>query len=109
SLRELIEAEVTQNFQDFASAASQVGVTPTMHLLWGSPAQEAVRLASELSTDLVVIGTVGRGGVEGLVLGNTLETVLTHCDCAVLTVKPAGFVSPVKPAAWPLHPGPEAQ
>jgi nucleotide-binding universal stress UspA family protein len=109
SLRELIEAEVTRNFQDFASAASQAGVTPNMHLLWGSPAPEAVRLASEHSTDLIVIGTVGRGGFEGMLLGNTVETVLAHCECDVLTVKPAGFVSPIKPAAWPLHPGPEAQ
>jgi len=109
SLRELIEAEVTQNFQDFALAASQVGVTPTTHLLWGSPAHEVVRLASELSADLIVIGTVGRGGFEGMLVGNTVETVLTHCECDVLTVKPAEFVSPIKPAAWPLHPGPEVQ
>jgi nucleotide-binding universal stress UspA family protein len=108
SLRELIETEVTQKFQDFTSAANQGGLTPTTHLLWGSPAHEAVRLATELGTDLIVIGTVGRGGFEGLLLGNTVETVLAQCDCDVLTVKPAGFVSPIKPAAWPLHPGPEA-
>src|SRR5262249_55546479 len=92
SLRELIEAEVAQKFKDFTSGASQAGLTPTTHLLWGSPAHEAVRLASELSADLIVIGTVGRGGFEGLLLGNTVETVLTHCDCDVLTVKPEGFV-----------------
>jgi universal stress protein E len=107
SLRELIESEVRQQFQEFLSSIDQRSVTTTTHLLWGSPANEAVRLANELGTDLIVMGTVGRRGVEGLLLGNTAESVLTHCDCDVLTVKPAGFVSPIKPASWPLHPGPE--
>jgi len=52
---------------------------------------------------------VGRKGVERFLLGSTAESVLTHCECDVLAVKPADFVSPVKPAAWPLHPGPEAK
>jgi nucleotide-binding universal stress UspA family protein len=64
-------------------------------------------MASELKADLIVVGTVGRRGVEGLLLGNTAESVLTHCDCDVLAVKPADFVSPIRPAGWPLHPGPE--
>jgi universal stress protein E len=106
-LRELIQGEVQKQFETFLSSSDLESVATTKHLLWGSPAYEAARLASDLKTDLVVIGTIGRKGLEGLRLGNTAESVLAHCDCDVLTVKPAEYVSPIKPAAWPLHPGPE--
>jgi len=107
SLRKLIETEVLQQFDQFVSLAARDSVTTTTHYMWGSPTYDVIRMAHELRADLIVVGTVGRRGVEGLLLGNTAESVLTHCDCDVLTVKPADFVSPVKPASWPLHPGPE--
>lgn len=106
-LREVIQTEIEQQLERFLSSVESAGIKTTKHLLWGSPAHETVRLATDLKSDLIVLGTVGRSGVEGLLLGNTAESVLTHCDCDILTVKPAGFVSPIKPASWPLHPGPE--
>jgi nucleotide-binding universal stress UspA family protein len=45
--------------------------------------------------DLVVMGTVARGGVAGLLIGNTAERLLGRLPCSVLAVKPDGFVSPV--------------
>lgn len=46
--------------------------------------------------DLVVMGTVARGGIAGLLIGNTAERVLRQLPCSVLAVKPDGFVCPVK-------------
>jgi len=45
---------------------------------------------------LVVIGTVGRSGVPGLLIGNTAEKVLSTVDCSVLTLKPEGFETPIE-------------
>ena len=45
--------------------------------------------------ELVVMGTICRTGLPGFFIGNTAETVLQSVDCAVLTVKPEGFVTPV--------------
>lgn len=45
--------------------------------------------------DLVVMGTVARGGIAGLLIGNTAERILRKLPCSVLAVKPDGFVSPV--------------
>ena len=50
------------------------------------------------------MGTVGRSGIKGVLLGNTAEKVLTTCDCSLLTVKPEGYESPISPPFWPLHP-----
>lgn len=41
--------------------------------------------------DLVVMGTVARGGIAGLLIGNTAERVLRKLPCSVLAVKPDGF------------------
>ena len=107
SLRESIEAEVRRQFDEFLAGRVGDAVNCERHLSWGSPWQEAVNLANQLRTDLIVLGTVGRSGIQGLLLGNTAENILTHSACDVLTVKPAGFVSPITPPTWSLHPGPE--
>jgi nucleotide-binding universal stress UspA family protein len=46
--------------------------------------------------DVVVMGTVARTGIAGLVMGNTAERVLRRLHGNVLAVKPAGFVPPVQ-------------
>jgi nucleotide-binding universal stress UspA family protein len=68
---------------------------PQQHVVRGSASREIPALARRLDVDLIVIGTVGRSGIAGLLMGNTAETVLYQIDCSVLAVKPAGFVSPV--------------
>ncbi len=45
--------------------------------------------------DIVVMGTVARTGLPGLLIGNTAENVLSRLKCSVLAVKPRGFTSPV--------------
>lgn len=63
------------------------------------PAAGIVLAAEEVSADLIVMGTVGRSGIAGLLIGNTAETVLGRVDCSVLAAKPEGFLSPVSPEA----------
>lgn len=46
--------------------------------------------------NLLVVGTVACDGVSGLIIGNTAEAVLDDVRCSVLTVKPRGFVSPIR-------------
>ncbi|AMV33592.1 Universal stress protein E [Pirellula sp. SH-Sr6A] len=65
------------------------------HLEWGIPWKVISNRLGESSFDLIAMGTVGRGGVSGLLLGNTAERILTMSPCSVLTVKPDGFQSPI--------------
>ncbi|MCL1692753.1 MAG: universal stress protein [Actinomycetia bacterium] len=69
-----------------------------IHMVAGAPGVVLPRLADRLDVDLVVMGTVGRTGLSGLIMGNTAETILRSVRCSVLAVKPKGFVTPVKPA-----------
>lgn len=54
------------------------------HALEGNPAA----LMAEFSTavDLLVIGTRGRGGFAGLLLGSTSQAILHHSTCPVMVV-----------------------
>ena len=45
---------------------------------------------------LVVMGTIGRGGIRGIMIGNTAERLLPEVHCSVLAVKPPDFVCPVE-------------
>lgn len=49
----------------------------------------------ELGVDVIVMGSVGRSGVPGLLIGNKAEEILNSITCTVLTIKPDGFISPV--------------
>ncbi len=68
---------------------------PVKHLKKGSTRDEIPALAMRLGADLVVLGTVARTGIPGLLMGNTAETLLHRLDCAVLALKPTGFLTPV--------------
>jgi nucleotide-binding universal stress UspA family protein len=67
-----------------------------IHVIKGHAQHVVPELAHNLEVDLVVMGTVARTGIAGLFMGNTAEDILTQLDCSVLTVKPPGFISPVR-------------
>lgn len=69
-----------------------------VYLLKGDPGALICNLAQVKEVDLIVMGTVSRAGLSGLLIGNTAEKVLQQVKCSMLTVKPEGFVSPVKTA-----------
>ena len=52
----------------------------------GPIVQEILRIAVELSADLIVMGTHGLSGFERLLLGSVTEKVLRKAPCPVLTV-----------------------
>ena len=68
---------------------------PQTHLVKGRARKEIPELAKRIEADLVVMGTVGRTGVPGFIVGNTAEMILAQIDCSVLAIKPPGFVTPV--------------
>jgi nucleotide-binding universal stress UspA family protein len=67
-----------------------------VHLIKGRAGEVIPAFAEKHEVDLVVIGTVARGGIPGLFIGNTAEKVLSEVDCSVLTLKPEGFETPIK-------------
>ena len=68
-----------------------------VELLEGHHAPALLEFLREARGDLLVLGTLSRSGLAGLILGNTAERVLSSVDSSVLVLKPEGFVSPIVP------------
>lgn len=68
---------------------------PKVHLEKGEPSKEIPLMTEKYGVDLIVMGTVGRIGIPGLIIGNTAESILEQVKCSVLAIKPEGFKSPV--------------
>jgi nucleotide-binding universal stress UspA family protein len=52
-------------------------------------------MADKYNVDLIVMGTVARIGIPGLIIGNTAESIFEQVKCSVLAIKPDGFETPV--------------
>ena len=69
---------------------------PITYLVKGVAHKEIPALAKRIEADLIVMGTVGRTGISGFLVGHTAETVLNQIDCSMLAIKPPGITTPVK-------------
>ena len=67
----------------------RIALNPQFFVRAGTPAAEIVRFASEHDTDLIVMGTHGRGLVGHMVMGSVAEKVVRTAPCPVLTVRNA--------------------
>lgn len=94
-LRETRQAHRMQ-LQELLSNHNLRDVDYHVHLPKGDPGVLIPKLAVRHKIDLIVMGTVCRTGIAGLLIGNTAETVLRRVNRSVLALKPDGFVSPVK-------------
>jgi nucleotide-binding universal stress UspA family protein len=81
-------ADVTRAFADrFGDTA--------VELVKGEPEDVIQHYVEERGIDLVVMGTVARTGITGVLIGNTAERMIQRLRVSVLATKPAGFTSPV--------------
>ncbi len=81
------EERVRRGLTDEARSLTEAGVQVAQHVVVGSPADEIVRLATELGSSLIVMGSHGRRSLEELLLGSTTERVTRHAPCPVLVVR----------------------
>ncbi|MBH23831.1 MAG: hypothetical protein CMH57_05050 [Myxococcales bacterium] len=54
--------------------------------------EECIIETASAKADLLCIGSVGRSGFQGMLLGNTAERVLRELPCSMLITKPDDFV-----------------
>ena len=80
------EANAAINAAKKALAAAGVSVQASVieaHTVWRGIVESAVAM----QTDLIVIGSHGRSGLEKLVLGSVTQAVLSHTHLPVLVVR----------------------
>ncbi|OVE80367.1 hypothetical protein BVY02_00375 [bacterium J17] len=65
-------------------------------VLSGLPSPSIAEYCNNKSVDTLVMGTVGRSGLSGIVVGNTAERVVDRVDCSLLIVSPKEVRSKVE-------------
>jgi len=78
------EGEVATEY--VADRARAVGLEAKTIITEGHPAEEIIKYAEENSIDLIVMGTLGKGGVNRLLLGNVADKVTRTSKIPVLVV-----------------------
>jgi nucleotide-binding universal stress UspA family protein len=56
-------------------------------VLEGNPAVEITKFAADNGVDLIVMGTLGKSGIDRILLGSTAEKVIRIAHCPVLVIK----------------------
>ena len=79
----------------FGSSLAEPLKGATLESVYGEPEEVIAGFVESHGIDVVVMGTVARTGIAGLVMGNTAERVLRRLRGSVLAVKPPGFQTPV--------------
>ncbi len=85
----LFEDQRQQAEHDLAAArdrARAAGVAADASIRGGYPAREVLDVADREHSDLIVLGTHGRGGFEHLLLGSVAEKVMRKAPCPVMVV-----------------------
>jgi nucleotide-binding universal stress UspA family protein len=57
------------------------------YVISGVPYEEIIKKAAESGTDLIILGTHGRKGVDHFLFGSTAERVVRNAICPVMTVR----------------------
>jgi nucleotide-binding universal stress UspA family protein len=88
-INELIDEQTRRGEEMLKEAREMLGAGFEIHseLLFGSPAERILEYAENKQSELIVMGTRGRSGIAGLLLGSQVQKVITHSACPVLAIK----------------------
>ncbi|MCL6456673.1 MAG: universal stress protein [Gorillibacterium sp.] len=63
------------------------GVTATVEIVQGAPAEKILEFAKTHGADVIIIGSRGLGGIKEFVLGSVSHNVVQHARIPVLVIK----------------------
>ena len=86
-LKHYHQDEAKKELQSVRSTLDTAGVKYQVHIVVGDPAQSIVRFADEQGCDQIVMGTHGRTGLAGAVMGSVATKTLHLSKVPVLVVK----------------------
>lgn len=81
------EEEAAAAIEQAQEAAERRGLDVTTTVRHGVPQEEIVSAATETDVDMLVVGTVGRSGLDHVLVGSVAEEVVRNAPVPVVTVK----------------------
>jgi len=94
-MKQMAEKIHTQRVNTLVSEFDLSGIEHSVMVRKGDPGDMIIDYAEKNKIDLIVMGTIGRSGLSGLLVGNTAETIIENANCSVLTIKPDNYKSPI--------------
>ncbi|HTX43112.1 MAG TPA: universal stress protein [Methanocella sp.] len=85
NLRMRGEGEDALNYA--VNRAREKGVSLKTRIVRGYPADEIIKTARDEGAALIVVGNLGRTGIERMLLGSVSEAVVRNAPCPVLVVR----------------------
>lgn len=79
------EGEAALN--QIVSKGAELGVKVSMHIVRGHPADEIIKVAEQEGVELIVVGNLGKTGLEHMLMGSVSEHVVRRAPCPVLVVR----------------------
>ena len=88
------KSEATARVEELLADAHVMGIDTRVHVEKGHVGDVVDSLSDSIEPAVLIMGTIARQGIQGLLVGNTVERVARRTQSPVLAVKPDGFVSP---------------
>ena len=85
-MREALRKEGIKAVNYIKGIGEMEGVNVESVLLEGHPANELIRYAEEEGMDIVIVGTLGKTGLDRLLLGSVAENLVRHSKVPVMVV-----------------------
>jgi nucleotide-binding universal stress UspA family protein len=87
SLKEEFQKKGQEAIDYIKDRGEMKGVNVESVLLEGNPSEELIRYAEEKNMDIVIMGTLGKTGVDRLLLGSVTGNLVRHSKVPVMVVK----------------------
>jgi nucleotide-binding universal stress UspA family protein len=86
-MKEHLEAQGREATHYVETSGKIVDVEVKPVILEGNPADQIIKFAEENDIDLIVMGTLGRTGIQRFLLGSVTENVVRHSKKPVLVIR----------------------
>jgi len=86
SIRELLLKEGKEALKQVETLAKDMGVAFEKVVVEGNPGSEIVSYAQSAGMDIIILGAVGRTGLDKFLLGSVAEKVVRSSNTPVLTI-----------------------
>ncbi|MDD4161033.1 MAG: universal stress protein [Methanothrix sp.] len=86
SIRELLLKEGKEALKKVETLAEEMGVAFDSVIAEGNPGSEIISHAQSAGMDIIILGAVGRTGLDKFLLGSVAEKVVRNSKIPVLTI-----------------------
>jgi len=101
AIREQLEREAGEELAKLFTPEERQRLHAETTAVWGTPYAQILKFSVDNHSDLIVMGTHGRGAVLHALIGSVAERVVRHASCPVLTIHNAPSAAAAQGAIGP--------